>query len=73
MILHRKHQHKARHRAQRHNIVCYDGKSCGSEPDRKRFVGPYSPTVALMSGEESPMFCRHSFLMKSDTPFGKFW
>lgn len=31
------------------------------------------PTVARMRGDESPMFWRHSLLMKSDTPLGKFW
>lgn len=30
------------------------------------------PTVARMRGDESPMFWRHSLLMKSDTPLGKF-
>lgn len=32
----------------------------------------YLPTVARIRGEESPMFWRHSLLMKSDTPLGKF-
>lgn len=35
-------------------------------------VTAYLPTVALIRGEESPILFKHSLLIKSVTPFGKF-
>lgn len=49
------------------SLRVFGRRHTGADPEDENL-----PTVARMRGDESPMFWRHSLLMKSDTPLGKF-